>query len=237
MNSGVLAIVTARAGSKGLPGKNKAIIQGVPLIEYTVRALEEAKSVGAIVITTDDIDIIGRYRDRNSVYLVERPAEIAQDSSTSAEAMNHALKIWSDAGRTVPEVLLVAQPTSPLRLSSDIDKAAELFRHLNGESLVSVCRVEGTRHPRAMYRSPDGARGTPFVVEDHAPRQEYEPLFQRNGAIYLVTTEFFRRTGCLISPSPVLFEMPRERSIDIDGPGDLLIAKALIESGALAGAY
>ena len=235
MTIGVLAIVTARAGSKGLPGKNKVTIQGIPLIEYTVRALEGATSVGGILLTTDDAEILARYRDRESVFLVERPGALAQDNSTSADAVTHALEVWRDAGRAVPDVLLVAQPTSPLRISADIDGASALFRRLKGESLVSVCRVEGTRHPRAMYRSSDGAHGTLFVRETHALRQEYETLFQRNGGIYLVTTEFFRRTGCLMSPTPILYEMPRERSIDIDGPGDLLIARALIESGVIRG--
>ena len=235
MTHSVVAIITARAGSKGLPGKNKTIIGGIPLIEYTVRALEEAESVTEILLTTDDADILGFYQDRSTIFLVERPPELAQDDSTSADAVVHVLETWRRAGRTVPKTLLVAQPTAPLRTAADIEGAVALFRRLGGESLVSVCKVEGTRHPRAMYRSADGSRGTLFVCEAHAMRQDYEVLFQRNGAIYLVDTEFFERTGSLMSPTPILYEMPRERSVDIDGPGDLLIARALIESGVLKG--
>ena len=84
-----------------------------------------------------------------------------------------------------------------------------------------------------MYRSAGGSRGTLFIREPHAQRQKYEVLFHRNGAIYIVTTEFFERTGCLMSPTPILYEMPWERSVNIDGNGDLLIARALIESGLL----
>jgi CMP-N-acetylneuraminic acid synthetase len=232
----MLAIVPARAGSKGVPGKNKAIIAGKPLIEYTVAALEEARSVSGIALTTDDAEILAYYRDRPSVFLIERPASLASDEATTSSVVQHALEACQAGHGPIPDALLIAQPTTPLRVAADIDAAFELFRRDGGPSVISACRAEGIRHPRVMYRLKEGQlHGTPYVPGDGESqrRQRFEPVYQRNGAIYIVATEFFRRTGRLRSDSPVIYEMPWERSINVDTPGDLLIIRALIESGLL----
>lgn len=148
----LLAIVPARAGSKGVPGKNKAPIKGRPLIDYTVAALEAAKSVDGILITTDDEDILRAYAGRENIVLVRRPPELATDTATTSAAMKHALGAWEAAGRDRPEAIFLAQPTTPLRTAADIDAAYKLFLASGGTSLISCCRVDGMRHPRDMYR-------------------------------------------------------------------------------------
>lgn len=230
----MLAIIPARAGSKGIPGKNKALIGGRPLVDYTVTALERARSVTGIILTSDDPDILDRYRDSKTVLTVRRPEAIAKDDSTTAEAVTHALEVWQKLGRDIPDTLFVAQPITPLRTAADIDAAYDQFKRAGRESLISACLAEGIRHPSGMYRFKEG-RGTPYTegAEQSTLRQDLETIYQRNGAIYLVTTGFFRRTGLLRSDNPEIYEMPWERSINIDVPGDLMIAKALIESGAL----
>lgn len=217
-----------------MPGKNKACIRGKPVIEYTVSATGAAKSVCGIIVTTDDPDIIEYYRGREDIFLVVRRPELSQDDTKSSDVVAHAIGAWEGSGRHVPGSLLLAQPTTPLRTSADIDRAFELFLMGGRPSLVSACKAEGIRHPRVMYRlTSDGLCGTNYV-EDHNEdfrRQDYEAVYQRNGAIYIVTTQYFRRTGRLQAELPVIYQMPWERSINIDVPGDLLIAKALIESG------
>jgi CMP-N-acetylneuraminic acid synthetase len=227
----LLAIVPARSGSKGVPGKNKALIGGMPLIEYTVAALEESNAVTSIIITSDDPDILSRYRQRRDVFIVERPAALADDESSTADAVAHALEIW-ERSADAPDFLLIAQPTTPLRRANDIDAAFDLLQRSGTDSLVSACRAEGIRHPRVMYRMGEGGRGIPYVQPRKADwrRQDFEPIYQRNGAIYLVRTQYFRSSHKLRGDDPVIYEMPWERSINIDTPGDLVIAKALIES-------
>ena len=228
----LLAIVPARMGSKGVPGKNKALIAGLPLIEYTVVALQASRSVTSILVTSDDPDILGRYRERNGVFVVERPAALARDDSTTEDAVTHALAEWQRSGAQTPDVIMIAAATTPLRRAADVDAAFELMQKSASESVLSVCRAEGIRHPRVMYRMGESGHGIPYVQtgEGHR-RQDFEPIYQRNGAIYLVTTRYFCSTGKLRSDDPVIYEMPWERSINIDTPGDLIIAKALIESG------
>lgn len=229
----MLAIIPARAGSKGVPGKNKALIAGRPLVDYTVTALERARSVTGIILSTDDEEILATYRDRPGLLALRRPESLAGDDSTTAEVVTHALEAWQVLGREIPDALFVAQPITPLRTVADIQTAYELFRSSGCESLISACRAEGIRHPSGMYRLKEGEqRATPYLeAPEPTRRQDFETVYQRNGAIYLVTTEFFHRTGRLRSDDPVIYEMPWERSINIDVPGDLMIARALIESG------
>jgi CMP-N,N'-diacetyllegionaminic acid synthase len=231
----MLAIIPARAGSKGVPGKNKALIAGRPLVDYTVAALERARSVTGIILSTNDDDLLVMYQERQGVLALQRPEELCRDESTTAEAVSHALESWRARDRIVPDTLFVAQPITPLRTAYDIDAAFELFQSSGTDSLISVCRAEGIRHPSGMYRlDGEGPRVTPFMAEgEPARRQDFETIYQRNGAIYMVKTTYFSETGRLRSDNPVIYEMPWERSINIDVPGDLLIAKALIESGIL----
>ena len=229
----MLAIIPARAGSKGVPGKNKALIASRPLVDYTVTALEQARSVSGIILSTDDHDILALYRYREGVLTLDRPKRLAEDDTTSADVVAHALEAWQALGREIPDALFVAQPVTPLRTAADIDTAFELFKRSGCESLISACRAEGIRHPNLMYRLKEGEqRGTRYLAHpEPTRRQDFETVYQCNGAVYLVTTEFFLQTGKLRSDNPMIYEMPWERSINIDVPGDLLIARALIESG------
>ncbi len=231
----LLAIVPARTGSKGVPGKNKAEIAGRPLVDYTVGALEASRSVGGIAITTDDPDILGMYQGREGLFVINRPAELATDEATTSSVVEHALHSWTEAGHAAPTNLLLAQPTTPLRTAAHIDAAYQLFLRSGTESLISACQAEGMRHPKDMYRMRGDGRGELFIPdpEDRSTRHSYERLYQRNGAIYIVSLDYFMREKRLRNLNPVIFEMPWERSINIDTRGDFLIAKALIESGIL----
>ena len=233
VTSRLLAIVPARAGSKGVPGKNKAIVGGAPLVEYAVAVGLAAASVGAVVVTTDDEEILEWYTGRDGVFVVRRPAALAGDTASSSDAVAHALEQWEAAGGWSPDALILLQATTPLRTSTDVDEAYDLFRRSGGESVLSACRVDGIRHPRVMYRMRDDGRSNLFVPDetDRMTRPDYEELYQRNGAVYIVSTDYFTREHRLRSLTPVIYEMPWERSVNVDVPGDLVIARALIESG------
>jgi len=115
----MLAIIPARAGSKGVPGKNKALIAGRPLVDYTVTALERARSVSGIILSTDDQDILALYRDRAGIFALDRPKRLAEDDTTTADVVAHALDAWQALGRDIPDALFVAQPITPLRTAAD----------------------------------------------------------------------------------------------------------------------
>ena len=233
MSNELLAIIPARAGSKGVPGKNKAMVGGKLLIDYTTDAVVASNSVSGIILTTDDIEILNHYQHHKDVFLIQRPAELARDQSKTSDAIAHAINLWLESGHQFPDAILLAQPTTPLRTSEDIDNAFELFVEMGKLPTISACKVEGIRHPRVMYiKEPQDSYGKPYIEDAdlHLQRQDYEILYQRNGAVYIVATEYFLQTGQLRSSSPIIYEMPWERSINIDTLSDLRIAKALIES-------
>ena len=159
----LLAIIPARAGSKGVPGKNTARIAGRPLVDFTVAALEASISVGAILLTTDDREILDLYVNRKSVFLVERPRELATDTATTSAAVEHALQSWEAIGHYLPRALLLAQPTTPLRTAADIDAAYQLYLDSGAQSVVSACRVDGMRHPKDMYRLREDGSAELFI--------------------------------------------------------------------------
>jgi CMP-N-acetylneuraminic acid synthetase len=189
--------------------------------------------VDGILITTDDENILELYEGQDDVFLVKRPPDLATDTATTSSAVKHALAAWEAAGHTRPDAILLAQPTTPLRRAADIDAAYKLFLETGATSLISCCRVDGMRHPRDMYRKREDGHGELFIADPHdrTTRHDYEELYQRNGAIYMVSLNYFANEARLRSFTPAIYEMPWERSINIDGPGDMLIAKALIESG------
>ena len=143
----MLAIIPARAGSKGVPGKNKALI-GAGLSSTIRCRVERARSVTGIILSTDDEDILALYRDRASVL-----ALIGQEASLKTIPRRLTLlsmRLMHGSRRSrFPEALFVAQPITPLRTAADIDAAFELFKSTGCESLISACRAEGIRHRAA----------------------------------------------------------------------------------------
>ena len=168
---------------------------------------------------------------RSSLSDVQR--NLATDTASSSDTVAHAVDQWEASGGWPPNALILVQATTPLRTGADIDSAYDLFMRFEGETVISVCRVDGIRHPRVMYRMRENGSSDLYVPDevDRMTRRDYETLYQRNGAIYIVSMDYFRRENRLRSRTPVLYEMPWERSVNVDGSGDLLIARALIESG------
>ena len=218
-----IAVIPARAGSKGVPGKNKRLIAGRPLIAYTIDTALQTKALDRVIVTTDDGEIADLARAAGAE-VVERPAEIAGDASPVIDAVLHALDA---AGAHDPAAVVLLQPTSPLRTSEDITQALTLFER-TGTPVCSVVRVEDA-HPARMYRI-EGARLVPQVPElATARRQDLPALYLRNGAIYIVGPEQLARREIICDPM-VPYEMPADRSANVDAEIDLVVLEALLTS-------
>ena len=231
--TGLIAVLPARAGSRRVPGKNKALVGGVPLVEYAIASALAAEPVEATVLTTDDEEILDRCAGRAGLFLVRRPPDLAGDKASTADTVAHGLEQWHAAGGWSPRALVHVQATTPLRTAADITAAYKLFTRTGAESLISVCRAVGIRHPRVMYRLRADGRAQLCMPDDEyrrTPRDD-EEVYQLNGAVYIVSADYFRRERKMRCPAPVMYEMPWERSINVDVPGDLLIARGLVESG------
>lgn len=209
-----LGVITARGGSKGLPGKNVMPAAGRPLIAWTVDAALASRSIDRLVLSTDDGAIAAAARRHGCDVPFMRPAALATDSATSIDVILHALE-------EVPgfDVVVLLQPTSPLRTAADIDAACDLVG-AGAPAAVSVAPVE--QSPYWMYRLDDGRALTPVLPlpAGVSRRQDLPPVYALNGAVYVADVAWLRRTRTFVTAETVAHVMPIERSIDIDTAAD-----------------
>lgn len=224
--SGVLAVITARGGSKSLPRKNVLPLGGSPLIAWTVRAALAARCIARVVVSTDDDEIAVAARAAGAEVPFRRPAELASDSANSVDVMLHAL----DTVQGFEHAVLL-QPTSPFRTGADLDAAHSLWHASPGAgSCVAVCDAEVS--PWLMYR-----HGTFGQLERLLPeppgglrRQDLPKALVLNGAFYFVGTSRLRAERRFVFANSLGYEMPVERSLDIDTSADFAEAERRLEA-------
>lgn len=219
----VLAIIPARGGSKGVPGKNMRIVHGKPLIEWTIQAAKASKYIDRIVVSSDDDAIIDAARTAGADVPFKRPADLATDTATSIDVALHALDLLPGF-----QVVVLLQPTSPLRLSMDIDAALELCQRTDSPACASVTEAE--QSPYWMFRVGERGRLKPVLADGPAVsrRQDLPDVYVLNGAIYVADCTWLRQTRSFLGPETVGYVMPESRSIDIDGPADLAAAESAL---------
>lgn len=226
----VLGIVPARGGSRAIPGKNVADLGGVPLLAWTARAAA-GSALTRCVLSTDDAEIAAVGRAAGLDVPFQRPTELSTDAASSLDVALHALTHVESEGDERYDAVMLLQPTSPFRTRDDIDRAIALLQETEADSVISVVDVGG-HHPARMKRIEDGRLIDPPYVEavENQPRQELEPLVIRNGAIYLTRVEVLRTRSFRGRDARALI-MNAERSINIDVPLDLLLARSVVAEG------
>ncbi len=202
----VLAIIPARGGSKGIPGKNISSCAGKPLILWTLDAAHDSDLID-IVVTSTDSDAI---EDVCDGAVILRPARLAKDETPMEPVVIHAL----DTMMATSGIAILLQPTSPLRTAADIDEA--------------ICLLEATR--ANTVASVHESWAVPFTGIDPPRRQDREPTLFLNGAIYVFRVPWFREHRRFVDPDTVPYVMPAERSVDVDYPVDLALAGLLIST-------
>lgn len=215
--SSVLAIVAARGGSKGLPGKNIMPVAGRPLIQWSIDAARGSRHVDRLILSSDDSAIIEVARNAGCDVPFVRDATLATDEASSMDVVADAL------GR-VPgyEIVVLLQPTSPLRTATDIDGALTRLIESGAPACVSV--READDHPYWTFRVDPAGRLARFAEPDGGMPQRRQDLPQAwclNGAVYAARTDWFMRTRTFLSAETVGFPMPAERSLDIDTFADI----------------
>lgn len=219
----VLAVIPARGGSKGLLRKNIAPIAARPLLAWTIDAALGARYVDAVVVSSDDEEVLGVAIELGA-RTVKRPAALAQDDSRAIDVLLHVIERLDNPF----DVIACLQPTSPLRRSEHIDGALALLVSTGADSCVSISSV--VKPPHWMYHLDE--RGLLQRAFPDLPlanrRQDIPSLFSLNGAIYLVSTEQFREEKRLTTGKCVGYQMRPEDSIDIDNELDLRFAEFLL---------
>jgi CMP-N,N'-diacetyllegionaminic acid synthase len=224
-NKRVLGLIPARAGSKGIPNKNMALLYGRPLIHWTIISAQKSNYIDEIIVSTDDPAIQSYALERGCKANELRPSYLATDSASSIDVIKEVLERQGDF-----DYVLLLQPTSPLRQPDDIDGCIVMAEQNRLQSLISV--TESKEHPLLAYEQLPTGLLSPFVVRDQNAslrRQALPPSFRINGAIYLVGVKWFLENSALVTGESHGFLMPEERSIDIDTRADLAIAEKLLE--------
>jgi len=219
-----LAIIPARAGSKGIPGKNKRMMCGQPLISWTISAAQAAHSIDEIVVSTDDEEIADIALGLGINVPFMRPPELAQDDTPGVEPVLHALSLMKGFDSVV-----LLQPTSPLRTSTDIDAIVELAIAQMANSAVSVCETKEPIQWNFTIQA-DGSLKPFLDGEMIQRRQDAQVTYTLNGALYYVDVPWFLAGKTFIDNETLPYVMPQERSIDIDSDFDWKIAEFLLGS-------
>lgn len=217
----MLAFIPARGGSKGIPRKNIRLFCGKPLLQWSIDAALESSCVDRVLVSTDDREIADIAIMGGAEVPFLRPPELATDATPGISPVLHALGVLDDV-----KDVLVLQPTSPLRISADIDSIVELRQRSCCESAVSLALT--SKHPSWMYSLGARNRIEPLLPSSQAScRQELPPAYVLNGALYLASRDFLLREKSFVNSETVGYIMPPERSIDIDDHLDWCIAELL----------
>lgn len=213
-----LAVIPARGGSKGLPRKNVRPLCGKPLIAWTIEAARRAETVGRVVVSTDDPEIAAVGRAWGAE-VVRRPAELSGDLASSEDALAHALARTGFEGG----ILVFLQCTSPLTLPEDIDGTVRML----AEGYESA--FTATRRRRFAWRRTDDGAAPAGHQKSHRPmRQQILNDFEEVGAVYAMDVAAFRAARHRFPGKTAIYELPAERSVEIDDEVDFLVAETLM---------
>ena len=226
MKPKIIAIIPARGSSKGLPRKNVRLLNNKPLIYYTIREALGSKSLDRIIVSTEDKEIT-ELAKAYGAEVIARPVDLAQDDTPSLPVFQHAIQHLEEVEHYHPEVIVILQPTSPLRIAEDIDGVIEKFLQTDCDSVVSVCEVECP--PQWMYTL-KGDRLQPVIKEEKKTfrRQDVPEVYRLNGTVYVTHRDVIMKQNTVMGNDTRAYIMPLERSIDIDTETDFKLAEVLM---------
>lgn len=226
----ILGLILARGGSKRLPGKNVKPLAGKPLIAWSIEAARACAAVEDVVVSTDDEAIAQASRDAGARVPFLRPPALAADTSTSADAALHALDFLREReGRSYDAVLLL-EPTSPLRASTDLPGVAERLarRWDDTDAVVTVGRVQ-LEQPAVMKRMDDDGRLAPWVAPETLGAGTPPVAWFPYGVAYAVKTEALQRLRTFYPPRVLGYTIERWQSYEVDDLFDFLCVEAVMQ--------
>ena len=228
MKTLTVALIPARAGSQGVPGKNIKLLAGKPMIAYTIEAALGASNVDEVYVTTES-DGIAEIAAAYGAKVLMRPEELATNTVQTDETYLFALRQLQLQG-IEPAVLVLLQPTSPFRTSQHIERAVELFFEMNGHFTI----FSGYREPGFYWTTDQDDEWMPIFHDpmQRMGRQGYDNsqwLLRENGALYITSAEEFSQYRCYRIPPFHCFEMTEEESSDVDSMKDWDRAVELME--------
>jgi len=228
----ILALIPARGGSKGVPGKNKKLLNGKPLIVYSIEAALDAGNLAEVLVSTDDETIAGISRAADAKVPFLRPAELATDASPTIDTVLHAVEYYEQTGKVFDAVCLL-QPTCPLRTAADITESIGAFVKSGADSLISVKVVPHNYNPHWVFEE---KADSPFLKiatgeqEIISRRQELPKAYHRDGSIYIIRTDILKKTRSLYGEKIAWYESKNPQHVNIDTLEDWAEAERILVS-------
>lgn len=226
----ILAIITARAGSKGVTGKNTRVLGDKPLIQYTFLSAQKSQLITDIIVSTDSLEIIKIAKSQGIEVPFIRPAELANDTAKSIDVVIHAVNKLHEHGRSYDAVVLL-QPTNPFRPEGFIDRAIKQFISGGYDALVSVLPVPHEFNPHWVFEPDDNgnlkiATGEETII---ARRQELPTAYYRDGSIYITKTDVLLNQLSFFGKTLSYIEADPQYHVNIDTPDDWMVAENLLK--------
>ena len=220
-----LAIIPARGGSKGVPGKNIRPIAGLPLIAWSICQAREVVGIDHVVVSTDSEQIAEVALAYGAEVPFMRPSELAEDTTPTEPVMRHALDWYTAKGVNISTVILL-QPTSPMRFPGSLNAALERFKSDSADSLLAVCE-----NHHFFWRNP--ARPEALYDFGNRPRRQdigsADRWYRENGSIYITRSDAFRASNNRLSGKISMHVMREEEGWEIDSVADFLVVESLMQ--------
>ena len=229
-NLSILAIVPARGGSKGLPRKNVRAFYGKPLITWTIEAGHKSKYIDNLIVSTDDLEINDTAVSAGAEVPFVRPLELGTDQTKTIDVLLHAYKTYTKNVNKNFDLVVLLEPTSPLRQVNDIDNAIEqLVKNSSMTSIVGVAKVE-SQHPSFLLELRDEGALKPYLEQspEGIRRQDLSPIYYPEGTIYVSWTKSLFEEKTFYQKKAMGFLIPSWRAIEIDDEYDFIKAEALM---------
>jgi N-acylneuraminate cytidylyltransferase len=224
MSLSVLAVITARSGSKGILNKNMTLIGDVPLIDFSINSIKKSKLITKSIVSTDS-EVIGSHCSSMGIeFPFLRPQDLASDEAKSIDVIIHAINYFKNLKQYFDYVLIL-QPTAPFRSDNLIDDSIIKLRNSGKNCLISVKEVSHQYHPNWQFAlNKENNTLSKFQSKITARRQELSPTFVRDGAIYLIKVDYLLRNNTLFDDEMDFIIDLNSPSINIDTNEDLIAA-------------
>lgn len=226
----VLGIIAARGGSKRVPRKNIREINGKPLLAFAIQDAKAADTVDKVIVSTEDDEIRSVANEWGGDTPFIRPEELASDDATTDDVVRHALDWFKERGTTFTEVCSIPV-TTPFRAPEDIDETIDLLRQTGAKSAMSIVKYDSPPFSAVDFDDEDHQISPCFEESNlwiETQAQKVPTLYHPNGAVFAATVSGFCEHESFYTDDTVGYEMPPERSLDIDVPHDLELARALV---------
>lgn len=230
----VLVVIPARGGSKGIPRKNITLVAGKPLIAYTTELLRELPWIDHSVVSTDSPEIAAAGQAAGTADVVWRPEDLSGDRIGDMPVLAHALEESEKSAAHRFDVVLMLQPTSPLRTAADVEACVDLLLSGSWDSAWTVSETSLSYHPHKQVKiSPNGVLEFYFDSESSiVARQELQRSFHRNGVCYAFTSSFVRNSETVFSRGNSTALVTPGVHISIDTPADILAVDRIITNSS-----